>query len=152
MIARALLAAGLIGGLTAAGVAAVGVENAARARSNYMLKCQGCHRPDGGETVGSTPALKDFMSKFLSVEGGREYLVRVPGVALSPLSDKELAELLNWSLATFDPANMPADFKPYTAAEMAALRKRPLRTDAAAARAVVVARMNEQQGQGGNKQ
>lgn len=126
MIARALLAAALIGGLTAAGVAAVGVENAAR-------------------------ALKDFMSRFLSVEGGREYLVRVPGVALSPLGDKELAELLNWSLATFDPANMPADFKPYTAAEMAALRKRPLRTDAAAARAVVVARMNEQQGQGGNK-
>lgn len=74
------------------------------------------------------------VSQFLSVEGGREYLGRVPGVAFAPLSDADLAALLNWSLATFDPQHLPADFRPYTAAEVGRLRGAPLVSEAAEVR------------------
>ena len=71
------------------------------------------------------------VSRFLSISGGREYLGRVPGVAFAPLSDAHLAVLLNWSLETFDPKHIPADFRPYRAAEVGRLRAIPLVSDAA---------------------
>ena len=66
----------------------------------YMLQCQGCHLADGTGAPGAVPSLEG-MGRFLSVPGGREYLVRVPGSAQSPLSDLELAEVLNWMLREF---------------------------------------------------
>lgn len=98
---------------------------AASPHFNYMLHCQGCHLPDGTATPGIIPPLAGA-AQFLEVEGGREYLVRVPGVALSTISDTELAELLNWMLEQFSPGQLPADFTPYTAAEVAEYRRRPL--------------------------
>ena len=58
------------------------------------------------------------LGKFLSVPGGREYLVQVPGSALSGLSDEALAGVLNWMLTTFSPAELPSDFKPYSGHEV----------------------------------
>ena len=58
------------------------------------------------------------MAKFLWVPGGREYLIRVPGVATSPLSDADLAEVMNWMLWRFDKEHLPANFRPFTAAEI----------------------------------
>lgn len=152
MIARTVLAAtviAMIAGATAiAGAGATaplkGVNSPGRAKTNYILKCQGCHRPDAGETPNATPALAGFMGRFLSVPGGREYLVRAPGVAMSPLSDADLAEVLNWTLGTFDAANLPARFEPYAATEVARLRKTPLRTDAASVRAGLILKMNNE--------
>lgn len=118
-----------------------GVTSAERARTNYILECQGCHRADAGETPNATPALAGFMGRFLSVPGGREYLIRAPGVAMAPLSDTELAELLNWILGTFDAGNVPVSFKPFSAAEIKRLRKAPLRTDAASMRASLIRKM-----------
>ena len=66
------------------------------------------------------------MGDFLKVPGGREYLVDVPGVAASSLTDAEVAEVLNWLLYTFNKPELPADFKPYTAAEIAAYRPHQL--------------------------
>lgn len=120
-----------------------GVENAARARQNWMLSCQGCHRADATGTPQTTPTMAGFVAKFLHLPGGREYLVRVPGVATAALSDADLAEVVNWSLVRFDPANVPADFKPYTPAEVGQLRRKPLRAEAMAVRADMVARMSE---------
>ena len=82
-----------------------------------------------------------FVARFLHAPGGREYLGRVPGVATAALSDEALAEVLNWSLLRFDPAHVPGDFTPYTPAEMGRLRLKPLRTEAAAVRAGLVARL-----------
>jgi len=93
-----------------------------QAKMNYMINCQGCHLADGSGLPGSVPSMKDFVGKFLSVAGGREFLVRVPGSANSPLSDKELAELLNWILTTMSTEQLGSDFKPYNAAEVGALR------------------------------
>ena len=93
-----------------------------RARQNYMLNCQGCHLPDGSG-LGSVPQLKDFVGNFPGVEGGREFIVQVPGVAHSSLADEELADLMNWVLHTFSQAELPEDFVPYTAEEVGKLRK-----------------------------
>ena len=54
---------------------------------DYALHCMGCHRQDGGGTEGKVPALKGSMGRFLSVPGGREFLVQVPGTSQSALSD-----------------------------------------------------------------
>jgi cytochrome c553 len=134
--------------LTLAGTAQLGADQAAwpgvarpeRARIDYMLKCQGCHRPDGTGDLASTPPLAGEVAKFLAVPEGREFLGRVPGVASVDLSDERLAEVLNYTLYRFDAANVPAGFKPYTAAEIAVLRKSPLRLDRADTRARLVAR------------
>lgn len=91
-------------------------------RTDYMLKCMGCHGPDGAEVVGKVPAFKDNVARFLSVEGGRAYLVQVPGSRQSPLPDKAVADLLNWLLPHFDAAHMPANFQPFTGDEVADLR------------------------------
>jgi hypothetical protein len=94
------------------------------------LNCQGCHRSDGSGSDATAPGIADTVAKFLLVPGGREYLIRVPGVAASPLSDTDLAEVVNWMLWRFDKDHMPASFQPYTAAEIAPLRARPLRLEA----------------------
>ena len=65
-----------------------------RAQLNYMLNCQGCHAKDG-RGLGDVPALKGFVGNFLSSNEGRAYLIRVPGSANSPLTDVELAEVVN---------------------------------------------------------
>jgi hypothetical protein len=117
---------------TAAPAAAppAGVENAQRAWQNWTLNCQGCHRFDGSGSDATAPGIAGTVAKFLLVPGGREYLIRVPGVATSPLADADLAEVMNWMLWRFDKEHLPASFQPYTAAEIAPLRARPLRLEA----------------------
>ncbi len=119
-------------GAGAASVASApaGVENAQRAWQNWTLNCQGCHRLDGSGSDATAPGIAGTVAKFLLVPGGREYLIRVPGVATSPLSDADLAEVMNWMLWRFDKEHLPASFQPYTAAEIAPLRARPLRLEA----------------------
>ena len=117
-----------------AGPPPAGVENARRAWQNWTLNCQGCHRLDGGGSDGTAPSLAGTVAKFLWVPGGREYLVRVPGVATSPLSDADLAEVMNWMLWRYDSEHLPSNFRPFTAAEMGPLRSRPLRLEAAGMR------------------
>jgi len=89
----------------------------------WMLNCQGCHRADGAGTGSAVPPMPGIVARFLWVPGGREYLIRVPGVAASPLPDDSLALLVNWMLKKFDQENIPADFTPYTAAEVSSFRK-----------------------------
>lgn len=120
--------------------AIAGVANPVRAKQNWMLSCQGCHRADATGTPQTTPTMAGFVAKFLQVPGGREYLVQVPGVATAALSDADLAEVVNWSLVRFDAANVPADFRPYTPAEVGRLRLKPLRAEAMTIRASMVAR------------
>ncbi len=126
-----------------AGGPPAGVDNPQRAWQNWTLNCQGCHRPDGTGSAGTTPSLAGTVARFLSVPGGREYLGRVPGVATSPLSSPELSEVMNWMLWRFDQANMPADFRPYTAAEIGQLRTAPLRLEASRMRAELLKKADE---------
>ncbi|MBS0483030.1 MAG: cytochrome C [Proteobacteria bacterium] len=118
-----------------------GVSHPARARVDYMLKCQGCHQPGGDSKPANTPPLAGEVAKFLSVPGGREFLGRVPGVAMTDLDDVRLAELLNWTIYRFDPGHLPAGFQPYTAQEIGALRRQPLRLDRVQTRDRLIAQM-----------
>jgi len=114
----------LLGGL----VVALSVVGSARADppTDYLLNCRGCHAPDGGGLVGAAPSFRGEVGKFLWVPGGREYLIRVPGTAQSELSDARVAALLNWIVREFSPAQVPADFVPFTAEEVARHRRPPL--------------------------
>jgi len=107
----------------------------------YMLHCQGCHLSDGAGRPGEVPSLVGTLGRFLAVPGGRAYLVQVPGSAHSPLSDAELASVLNWMLASFAIPPDSAGFAPYDAEEVARHRANPL-VDVAATRAELVRRMH----------
>jgi len=103
-----------------------GAASAHTPHVNYMLECQGCHLADGAGAAGKVPALSGFVGRFLRVPGGREYLIRVPGSAQSPLSNRELAGVLNWIIRRFGPADIASDFIAFTAEEVARYRERPL--------------------------
>lgn len=113
--------------------------------TNYILMCQGCHLADGAGTPEKVPALKNEVGRFLQVAGGREYLIQVPGTSQSPLTDKEVAAVLNWILDNFSSAELPSDFIPYTTAEVARYRYEPL-ANASNVRAGLM-RLLDQQGQ-----
>ena len=99
--------------------------NAARAKFNYQMLCQGCHTPDGSGFK-DVPKIKDYIGHFLSTPEGRDYLVRVPGSANSALNDAELAEVLNWMIVEMGGASVPANMKQYSAKEVGQLRKHSL--------------------------
>lgn len=131
---------GLAVALLASALAAQGARADAPAleggRSLYVLRCQGCHGPEGAGLAGGVPDLRGALTPFTRSAAGRAYLVRVPGVAQSPLSDAELATVLNWLVAGMG-GGADARFEPYQAAELGALRARPLLDVAAARRAVL---------------
>ena len=93
---------------------------------DYMLHCRGCHGPDGGGAPGAAPSFRGQVAKFLWVPGGREYLIHVPGTAQSELNDAHTAALLNWIVHEFSASELPADFVPYSEAEVARFRRPPL--------------------------
>ena len=68
--------------------------------ARYVLHCGGCHGVDGRGTPGATPTLHG-LAALADTEDGHRYLMRVPGVAQAPLADADLAELLDWLVATF---------------------------------------------------
>jgi hypothetical protein len=112
----------------ALGALACLVAAAARAedpRVDYMLQCQGCHLADGSGSPGAVPDLRGSLGRLVSVPGGREYLVRVPGAAQSPLSDQRLAALLDWMLREFGGAGAAVDFEPYRPEQVARWRAEP---------------------------
>ena len=113
----------------AAALAVVGLATSAAAASpatNYTLHCHGCHLADGSETAGAVPALKERVGLFLLVPGGREFLIRVPGLAQSPLDDAALAELINWLIEYFGPVAVARDFTRFTGEEVTRHRYPPL--------------------------
>jgi len=99
--------------------------NPQRAQFNYQMSCQGRHTPDGSG-ANAVPRMRDVVGMFLVTEAGREYLVRVPGSAVSALSDADLAEVLNWIIQEFAGASVTVPFQPYTPQEVGRLRQHPL--------------------------
>ena len=97
-----------------------------RAHVNYMLHCQGCHLPNAEGMEGKVPPMKDFVGYFLHSDEGRQFLIRVPGVAQSALGDGELAELMTWLVTTHSAGQLPDSFEPCSAVEVATLRMQPV--------------------------
>ena len=112
------------------------VEPMTRPAIIYAENCEGCHGW-AGVSVTEIPTLAGRIGYFARIPEGRRYLVQVPNVALNPSSDEDIAALMNWLLATYSRKQLPTDFKPYSAEEVAVLRK--ARIDVAADRRHVVA-------------
>lgn len=93
-----------------------------RASANYKLYCQGCHLADATGLENEVPRMKDFVGYFLHSQEGREFVIRVPGVATSSLPDDQLTELMNWLLVTFSKEQLPDSFEPFSVTEVSALR------------------------------
>ena len=139
---RAVLAAAMLAALFIADASQAQAYDAARARQDWVLNCMGCHTADGSGIPGKVPALRNSLGHFVSMPEGRQFVMRVPGAANSALNDAELANVLNWLLATMNEQSRPASFKPYTAEEIAAHR-RPALTDVARTRMKLVKELQE---------
>ena len=61
----------------------------ARARQNYLLHCMGCHGETGVGLEGKVPSMHDTLAMLSRTPQGRYYVLRVPGVTQSTLSDAD---------------------------------------------------------------
>ncbi len=95
-------------------------------RVDYLLHCSGCHMPDGSGLAPVVPTLHEVIGRIVAAPEGRSYLVRVPGVAQAPISDRKLTAVLNWVLNEFSRATLPEDFEPLSITEVARARKQVL--------------------------
>lgn len=108
---------------------ATGVAGAAErtAKANFVLKCVGCHLSDGTGMPAS--GIPDFVGKvgvFAAIPEGRAYLLHVPGVIGSSLTDGQIADVLNYIMDTWAGASLPNHYVPFDAAEVSALRKQDI--------------------------
>jgi mono/diheme cytochrome c family protein len=117
--------------------AATAQADPARARRNYLLHCMGCHGETGVGLEGKVPSMHGTLAMLSRTPQGRYYVLRVPGVTQSTLSDDDLAEVLNWSLREFNDSTAHVEVPEFTAAEIATARRQPL-LDVAASRAAAL--------------
>lgn len=127
-------------GAAAAAAALVLLAGAGRVQAgsphfDYLMHCGGCHDVQGEGAPPMVPSLRETLGALLTLEGGRDYLVRVPGAYQTPVSDAELAALMNFVLTTFNAQSLPEDFTPYTGEEVATYRSWPILSDPLARRA-----------------
>jgi hypothetical protein len=134
----ATAAAGLILVLCGLLAASAAAEPPPRERELYLLHCSGCHGADGLGAAGVAPSLHG-LGWMLEVEGGRAYVAAVPGAAQAPISDAELAALLDHVFLTFSGVAPEPSFD---VGEVAGARRVPVR-DPESARARLVARRGE---------
>jgi hypothetical protein len=93
----------------------------------YLTHCGGCHGIEGISAPGAVPTLRGLTGSFLCTRQGREFIIRLPDVGLSTLSDRELTDVMNF--VVFDigaPVAGGRPAQPYTVAEVARLRRQPL--------------------------
>lgn len=110
------------------------IERFNGARADFAFRCKGCHGFAGQGTPGHVPRLDGFVGLYTQLPDGRDYLMRVPGVARARLDDARLAAVLNWMLETYGAGQVAADFPAFTAEEVGAARRRPLTAERRAVR------------------
>jgi hypothetical protein len=124
----------------AATSAAAAIPELTTPQSDYVEYCSGCHGMQGNSAPAEIPVLRDRVGYFMCTREGRDYLIRLPNVAYSAISDdQELADMMNFVVFGLGGASAPKGTKPFTAAEVKRLRARALGTQSLiAARATVV--------------
>ena len=95
-------------------------------RTDYLINCGGCHGVDGRGAPPDVPSLRGEPGRIVAVEGGRDYLYRVPGPSQAQLSDHALAEVMNFVLREFNRDTLDASFVPYTGEEISKRRSEVL--------------------------
>lgn len=112
--------------------------------AKLYAQCAGCHQANGQGIPGAFPPLAGHVAEILSKQGGREYLIKallwglegqieVKGMkyngampAFNGLKDEEIAALLNHIATAWGDDKKVQGFKPFTAAEVKALRDKKL--------------------------
>jgi mono/diheme cytochrome c family protein len=117
---------------------AMSAAQAYEPKVNYMLNCMGCHTENGAGAPGKVPSIRNTLVPFAQLAAGRRFLVQVPGTAQSPLSNREVAELLNWMLGNLSAQARPPGLADFTTAEVASYRRQRL-VDVAGTRARLLA-------------
>ena len=79
---------------------------------------------DPASAEGSLPCGARCLLLSASPEG-RDYIIRVPGVAQSPLSDEETAALLNWMARNLSDSAAAPNYVEFSAAEVQRSRPHP---------------------------
>ena len=112
-------------------------------QSDYVEYCSGCHGMQGNSAPAEIPVLRDRVGYFMCTKEGRDYLIRLPNVAYSAISDnQELADMMNFVVFGLGGNSAPRGTKPFTATEVSRLRAQALGTQSLiAARAHVVDRL-----------
>lgn len=108
--------------------------------AKLYAQCAGCHQANGQGIPGAFPPLAGHVAEILAKQGGREYLIktllwglqgpievkgmRYNGVmpAYNGLKDEEIAALLNHITTAWGDDKKVKDWKPFTAAEVKAVR------------------------------
>ena len=102
------------------------LANPITAQENYIVHCQGCHGADGKGLPSVVPGFSAELAQILLTPGGREYLIRVPGVAMAPISDADLAGVLNWVVKRYLEPDLSTRINEFNAQEVGASRNPPL--------------------------
>jgi len=112
-------------------------------QSDYVEHCSGCHGMQGDSAPAEIPVLRGRVGYFMCTKEGREYLIRLPNVAYSAITDdQELANMMNFVVFGLGGNSAPKGARPYTAQEVARLRTQALATQSLiAARTEVVGKM-----------
>ena len=100
-----------------------------RTQTLYLMRCGGCHGIEGRSASAVVPDLRDQVGLFLCSAEGRNYMLRVPNVAMSLIhDDASLADVMNFVAFQFGGRNRPANTPPFTAAEVHEARGQPWRS------------------------
>jgi hypothetical protein len=94
--------------------------------TNYRLYCMGCHVEDGSGLEGKVPSMRRTLVPLSMRPEGRRFLVQVPGVAQSPLTNADVAALLNWMILNLTDKPAPHGVAAFTENEVARYRAQRL--------------------------
>jgi cytochrome c553 len=116
----------------------IGVSDPVKAEFHWVMHCRGCHGANAEGSEKGAPRMAGAVARFLHHPRGRAYLARVPGVAFVELSDRDVAQLLNWVVQHYDAGNLPENFVSYDEVEVKTLRQDPLISNGLEERAKVL--------------
>jgi mono/diheme cytochrome c family protein len=106
-------------------------------RSNYILRCAGCHGMEGlGTEIGGVPAFPNSVGILANDDEARTYMMHVPGVVGASLDDAQIATVMNYIIDRWGETSAPA----FTPEEVTRRRAIPV-PDVVALRAKIAARL-----------
>lgn len=144
------------------GAGPVAAQDLTAGATIFAKRCAVCHHLNGQGVPGVYPPINETLGHFMATESGRKYLGEVLAFGLAgattvggqryvgqmklapPLSDQEIADVLNYILTTFNGTSLPADAATFSADEIAALRATPKApTEMAKTRQPIVAELEQ---------
>ncbi|MCP1469504.1 hypothetical protein J3E64_001179 [Sphingobium sp. OAS761] len=98
-----------------------------QARADYVEQCGGCHGVGGSTAPARLPELRGRVGWFLCTPQARAYLIRLPNVAHSRVTDnQQLADLMNFVVFALGGDSAPRNARPFTADEIERERRHAL--------------------------